>query len=181
MPFLAAIPALLATIGGGSALAGAATVATLASTGIAVGEDISNLSNQPSAPKVTAATPVAQTAATNAAQTSQASSISSDVQAATSGSVGPDYLASVLNTAFQGNPQATGNWQQAINGIFGLGAPGQSTASGGISTSPGTSATSTTGGQGNSITDILNRVATPQQGQGSVINSALNDSFKGFS
>ena len=133
----AAIGSLLASVGGGSALAGAATLGSLASTGVGLGETIAH-SGGGSQPLSIPSTPTTPTAPTptpgpTPAQLAQGSQAASNTQAQTGGSLSPDYIVSLLSSL--GLPG-----QQSANNLFGLsssppaGAPpvGSSIVDGGI-------------------------------------------------
>ena len=185
MGFLAFLGPLLAGIGGGSALAGAVTLGSLATTGIGIGEQ---LANQPgsSKPSPTSTAPVAQSDATNQAQTATAAQQLPTLQSLTGSSLSPEYFSqwAGIQTGLGNNPQAAGNIQGAINSYFGLGAPTQG-GSGGLTAATGTSPSSPTG---NSVTDILSSMfkagggaAAGGGGGSSIVDQSLQQDFRGFS
>ena len=98
-PLIGVLGELLTTLGGGSALAGAGALGSLAGTGVSLGETIAHSSG--STPQITAPPPA--TPVTTPAVSPQAvAATSSNNQAATGGAFGssPDYLAT-LNQLIQ--------------------------------------------------------------------------------
>lgn len=176
-PLIAAIVPVLASIGGGSALAGAATLAGLAGTGITIGEQLANQPGSAPTPQIPTGptTPGPQTQATNLAQKAAVASSLPNLQSLTGGSLSPEYASqwAGLNTGLSGNPQAAGNIQATINQLFGFGAsPGGPT--GGFSTMTPS---------GSSISDLLPRAGIPPGGapSGTLVDNLLNQDFRGFS
>jgi hypothetical protein len=177
----------------------------LIAAGIGAATTVAGIESQPSAPTFTGpgaptASVVAQqpvppaNAGLTAAQKALAQQGGANLQANTGGSFTPDYLNSILQTAFGPSAQngtgsgATGDIQNVVNQAFGLGAPGQTGYSGG---SGGGAGGASAGGLSPSL---LASLTTPQSptvpptsvgptsGQPSnIVGSLLEQNFSGFS
>ncbi len=133
--FAAIIP-FLASVGGGSALAGAATLGSLASAGVGLGVSLDNLSNANKTPNPTTttgtSTPTPTTNTTTPAQVSSIAGQFPSLQQNLGGSVSPDYYVQMLKLlSGQANqPGANNAALEALNQLQ----PGGSSS--GLTTSP---------------------------------------------
>lgn len=156
-PLIAAIAPVLATIGGGSTLAGALTLGSLATTGIGIGEQFANRPG--GAPKPAATAPAGpSTSALTSAIAPQALTIES----LTGGSVSPEYLSTIapLLAGVAGQPNTPGAAQNVINQILGSNPGG----GGGTATAPFTPSSITTNlqdlGRTPGLSDFLSKLST---------------------
>ena len=143
-----------------------AAIASLAGTGVTLGE---SLANQPSAPKMPAVPPTTPLTPSQNLQQQQAAGQSfANQQAQGGGAFSPEYLFSMAGGQ---NPQSAGNVQAALNQFTGLTSPGQT------GLTPGTAGT---GGM-----NILDLLTQSSRGAGSPLAGIAGtetggDLFKGL-
>lgn len=159
----------------------AIAIASIVAAGATAGTTLYEASQSPGTPKPPSTAPTPLTSVQNANQSASVGQQLPTLQSLTGGSVSPEYAAQygATQSGNAGDPQATGNIQDAINKFFGLGATGNS----GLTSTAGSGVS---GGGG--ILDLLSKGKPPGGepsfgggGGNDFVTSLLNsDSFKGL-
>lgn len=97
-PIIGFLGPLLATLGGGSAAAGAAALGSLASAGVGIGETVAHSGAQPQMPQITmpTSTPPVTTPPPALINPQTIAQVGANTQYNTGGGTSPDYLQALL-------------------------------------------------------------------------------------